>query len=56
MAIDKLDIELTEDLLRHGCDPNLARDPKTGENCLHLLSYKFTCAGDKVSNESDDQL
>jgi hypothetical protein len=50
MAIEKLDIELTEDLLRHGCDPNLARDPRTGENCLHLLIYKFTCASDKISD------
>ena len=46
LTIEKLNIDLTEDLLRQGCDPNLAKDPKTGENCLHLLMYKLTSAID----------
>ena len=46
LAIEKLNIDLTEDLLRQGCDPNLARDTKSGENCLHLLMYKLTSAID----------
>lgn len=47
LAIEKLNIGLTEELLGHGCDPNLARDPKTGENCLHMLMYKLASSVDQ---------
>ena len=46
LSVDKLNIDLTEELLRHGCDPNVAKDPKTGENCLHQLMYKLTSSID----------
>jgi hypothetical protein len=41
LATDKLDFELLREFLSRGCDPNLTKDPKTGENCLHLLMYKM---------------
>lgn len=34
-AIEKLDVEMTKTLLFLGCNPNLAKDTKTGEYCLH---------------------
>ena len=46
LAVEKLNLELTELLLNQGCDPNKSRDSKTGENCFHLLMYKMSCAVD----------
>ena len=46
LAVEKLNVELTELLLNQGCNPNNARDSKTGENCLHLLMYKLSCSVD----------
>ena len=53
LSIDKLNIELTEDLLRHGCDPNVARDHKTGENCIHLIIQKMSSSIDRNSKHLD---
>lgn len=46
LSVEKLNVELTELLLNQGCNPNQARDSKTGENCLHLLMYKLSCSVD----------
>ena len=55
LSIEKLDIDLTEELLRHGCDPNLSQDPKTGENCLHLLIYKLSCTNENARKNVDER-
>lgn len=55
LSIEKLDIDLTEELLRHGCDPNLSHDPKTGENCLHLLIYKLSCSNENARKNVDER-
>ena len=49
LAVEKMNVELTELLLNQGCDPNKARDSKTGENCLHLLMYKLSCSVDAAN-------
>ena len=38
---------MIESLLRHKWDPNVARDKKTGEGCLHYLVAKLTLASDE---------
>lgn len=32
---------MMKQLLKLGCDPNLAVDPKSGEYCLHSMMYKM---------------
>jgi hypothetical protein len=47
LSVDTLNVEQTEELLKRGCNPNLSKNLKTGENCLHLLMYKFVIAIEK---------
>jgi len=53
-SIEKLDVDLTQQLLKKGCDPNLAVDQKTGETCLHMLIYKMCYARSEDEQEKCD--
>jgi len=41
LAVTKLNSEIVEVLLSHGCDPNGQRDVRSGKNCLHFLMDQF---------------
>jgi hypothetical protein len=58
LAIEKLDVDLIKQLLEQGCNPNDAKDSKTGETCLHLLMYKmcYSRLPDYLNHDEESQL